>query len=139
MRRIFKGWAMMTEDNLLLEQQQSCATAETTMVPCPHVDLEKKATLLNLDDWQSLRWLNLREGKSARWISKQFGISRKTVLKYLKEPEAPRYRLSERRERPVTGPWRERVERIIEEDKCAPRKQRHTAKRIFERLRDEHG
>ena len=31
------------------------------------------------------------------------------------------------------------IYRILEEDRLAPRKQRHTAKRIFERLRDEHG
>ncbi len=31
------------------------------------------------------------------------------------------------------------IDRILEEDRSAPRKQRHTAKRIFERLRDEHG
>ena len=31
------------------------------------------------------------------------------------------------------------IDRILEDDHKAPRKQRHTAKRIFERLRDEHG
>jgi hypothetical protein len=31
------------------------------------------------------------------------------------------------------------IERILTEDKGRPNKQQHTAKRIFERLRDEHG
>ena len=31
------------------------------------------------------------------------------------------------------------IHQILEDDKKAPRKQRHTAKRVFERLRDEHG
>src|SRR3546814_13245370 len=31
------------------------------------------------------------------------------------------------------------IDRILEEDGSAPRKQRHTAKRIYDRLRDEHG
>jgi transposase len=93
--------------------------------------------LLKLDDWQSLRWLHLREGKSIRWISKHFGISRKTVGKYLKEPDAPRYRLNQTRSQPIVGPWREQVSGILAQDKTAPRKQRHTAKRIFERLVEE--
>jgi hypothetical protein len=31
------------------------------------------------------------------------------------------------------------IEAILEADRAAPPKQQHTAKRIFERLRDEHG
>jgi transposase len=31
------------------------------------------------------------------------------------------------------------IDRILEDDKSRPKKQQHTAKRIFERLRDEHG
>ncbi len=38
---------------------------------------------------------------------------------------------------PKIGPFRDRIREILEEDKTAPRKQRHTAKRIFERLREE--
>ncbi|NJL70846.1 MAG: IS21 family transposase [Candidatus Competibacteraceae bacterium] len=44
--------------------------------------------------------------------------------------------LQERARWPTTGPWHEQVAEIIEEDKKAPRKQRHTAKRIFERLKE---
>ncbi len=110
-------------------------TAETIMVSCPHQDLDRKTSLLELDSWQSIRWLHFREGKSVRWISKEFGIARRTISKYLEKPDAPRYTLNKPREKPVTGPWRENIEKIIEEDKAAPRKQRHTAKRIFERLK----
>jgi len=92
--------------------------------------------MLNLDDWQSLRWLYSREGKSIRWIAKHFGLNRRTVTKYVMEPNAPRYTCKNERARPTTGPWHEQVAEIIEEDKKAPRKQRHTAKRIFERLKE---
>ncbi len=37
------------------------------------------------------------------------------------------------------APFTEIIDRILEEDRTVHRKQRHTAKRIFERLRDEHG
>src|SRR5208337_3416615 len=35
--------------------------------------------------------------------------------------------------------WQGAIDAILEEDKSRPRRQRHTAKRIFERLREEHG
>ena len=60
------------------------------MVSCPMVDLEKKAPLLTLEEWTSIRWLHFRERKSVRWIAKEFKISRKTVAKYLEKPDAPR-------------------------------------------------
>jgi transposase len=40
--------------------------------------------------------------------------------------------------RPKLGAWIGIIDQILEEDKAEGRKQRHTAKRIFERLRDEH-
>src|SRR5215213_6829011 len=41
--------------------------------------------------------------------------------------------------RPRLGPFTAVIDRILEEDRSAPAKQRHTAKRIHERLRAEHG
>ena len=41
--------------------------------------------------------------------------------------------------RPKLGPWLGAIDAILEQDKTRPAKQRHTAKRIFERLKEEHG
>jgi len=120
-------------DGVLIEECPQL-TAKSIMVSCPLGDLDGKAPLLELDSWQSIRWLHFREGRSVRWIAREFGIARRTVSKYLNNPDAPRYSFSKPRSKPVTGQWREAIERIIEQDKEAPRKQRHTAKRIFERL-----
>jgi transposase len=95
--------------------------------------------VLTADDWTAIRWLHFREGKSARWIAKEFRLSRKTVAKYLEKPDAPRYTLSQLRAKPVADQWRTRIEEILETDKDAPRKQRHTARRIYHRLVDEAG
>jgi transposase len=116
------------------EIEHDSLTARPIMMSCPHGDLDGKTSLLELDSWQSIRWLHYREGRSIRWISKEFGIARRTVAKYLKEPDSPKYSLNQPRPKPVTGQWREAIEKILESDKEAPRKQRHTAKRIFERL-----
>lgn len=113
---------------------EGCLTAKTIMVSCPAVDLEKTAPMLSLDDWNSIRWLHRREGRSIRSIAKEFRISRKTVTKYLADPDPPKYHSTQARSKPVTDLWFPQVEQIVEDDKNAPRKQRHTAKRIFERL-----
>ena len=41
--------------------------------------------------------------------------------------------------RPKLGPWLGVIDAILADDKQRPAKQRHTAKRIFDRLRDAHG
>ncbi len=51
----------------------------------------------------------------------------------------PGYRRSKPVRRPKLDGFTGVIDRILEGDRSAPRKQRHTAKRIFERLRNEHG
>jgi transposase len=51
----------------------------------------------------------------------------------------PGYRRKEPAKRPKLGPWIGVIDAILEEDKSQPAKQRHTAQRIFDRLRAEHG
>jgi transposase len=68
-----------------------------------------------------------------------FGLHRETVSKMLRFSVPPGYRRSEPVRRPKLDAFTGVIDRILEEDRSAPRKQRHTAKRIFERLRDEHG
>jgi transposase len=50
----------------------------------------------------------------------------------------PGYRRQEPVKRPKLGPWVGVIDAIVEEDKTRPAKQRHTAKRVWERLREEH-
>jgi len=49
---------------------------------------------------------------------------------------APGYRLQAARFKPKIGAYLERIAQIIEEDKSLPKKQRHTAKRVYERIRE---
>jgi transposase len=50
----------------------------------------------------------------------------------------PGYRRQQPVKRPKLGPWVGVIDAILEDDKSKPVKQRHTAKRIFDRLRAEH-
>ncbi|MBC8159346.1 MAG: IS21 family transposase, partial [Alphaproteobacteria bacterium] len=76
---------------------------------------------------------------SRRAAARRFGIDRKTVAKILAHSEPPGYQRSQAPKRPKLGPFTDIIDRILEDDRTVQRKQRHTAKRIFERLRDEHG
>ncbi len=79
------------------------------------------------------------EGLSLREAARRFGIHRNTVRKMLAFSVPPGYRRRGPPARPRLGPFTAVIDRILEEDRSAPPKQRHTAKRIHERLRAEHG
>lgn len=79
------------------------------------------------------------EGKSQREAARIFGIDRKTVAKILKHSVPPGYQRSATPARPKLDPFVGIIDQILEADKAMLKKQRHTAKRIFERLRDEYG
>jgi transposase len=85
--------------------------------------------------WKEIRFAVLREEKSKREILRREGIHWETLKKILKHPEPPGYRLSQARHKPKVGPYLERIAQIIEEDSALPKKQRHTAKRIYERIK----
>ena len=79
------------------------------------------------------------DGLSQREAASRFGIGRETVRKMLRHSEPPGYRRRQPPKRPKLAPFTDIIDRILEEDRPVHRKQHHTAKRIFERLRDEHG
>jgi transposase len=78
------------------------------------------------------------EGKSQRAVAREFGLSRETVRKMLQYAVPPGYQRQQPIKRPKLGPWLGVIDAILNDDKQRPAKQRHTAKRIFERLKEEH-
>ena len=87
--------------------------------------------------WTDIRRKVLVEQVSKRQVMAEYGIHARTLEKILSNPEPPGYRMSTPRPRPVIGPFLGRIEEILKQDRDVPRKQRHTAKRIFDRLKDE--
>ena len=79
------------------------------------------------------------EGMSIREAAREFGLHRDTVRKMLEYSVPPGYRRQTPPKRPKLEPLVGVIDRILEDDRGVARKQRHTAKRIFQRLRDEHG
>ena len=86
--------------------------------------------------WTKVRLEVSRGEKSKRGVLRDEGIGWATLKKILEYSEPPGYRLQEARPKPKIGPYLERIAQIIEEDKALPKKQRHTAKRIYERIRE---
>ena len=91
------------------------------------------------EQYEDIRRLHKSEGLSGRRIVKLLGISRDTVSRYNNGEIVPGQRKPSERESPVTGPVKEMVLGYLAEDQAAPPKQKHTAKRIYERLCQEHG
>ena len=81
-------------------------------------------------DWQ-------RNQMSIRALADKYGVHRRTVREAVESPVPPP-RKSPPRPALVLDSVRELIDGMLAEDLAAPRKQRHTAKRISERLRAEH-
>ena len=79
------------------------------------------------------------QGMSRREAARLFGIDRRTVDKMLAFSTPPGYRRKKAPNRPKLDPFVGIIDQILEDDTKRLKKQRHTSKRIFERLRDEYG
>jgi transposase len=89
--------------------------------------------------WSEVRRRVLTGELSKRQACQEYKLHWDTLKKILGHSEPPGYRKQSERQKPVLGPFVAIIHEILEADKKAPPKQRHTAKRILERLRDEHG
>ncbi|MEV4418078.1 IS21 family transposase [Catellatospora sp. NPDC049609] len=77
------------------------------------------------------------ENLSIRALADKYGVHRRTVRQALESPwPAPRKQLPPRRSR--LDPFKPVIDQMLRDDLDAPRKQRHTVKRIFDRLVAEH-
>ena len=98
----------------------------------------KHRRMFKVELYGRVRRAVLVEGRSQRAVAREFGIARKTIQKMLRYSVPPGYQRQQAVKRPKLGPWLGVIDAILEEDKTRPAKQRHTAQRIFERLKAEH-
>lgn len=95
---------------------------------------------IEVDQYKLIRNLHTVKGQSQRCIARVLGLSRNTVRKYCEGATVPWERKTPDRKSPViTTEVLEFINQCLKEDQTAPRKQHHTAHRIFERLQKELG
>ncbi|NIP14266.1 MAG: IS21 family transposase, partial [Pseudomonadales bacterium] len=88
-----------------------------------------------MEEWLRIR-MRVHQGASIRSIQRETGLHFQTVKKILSHPEPPAFNCPARA-KPKIGPYLDRIAGILEADTSLPKKQRHTAKRIFEVLQAE--
>lgn len=91
-----------------------------------------------MEQFERIRRDRRDEGLSIRQLAVKYGVHRRTVRQALADPMPPE-RKSPEREAAVFGRYEQIVRDWLEADLDAPRKQRHTARRVWQRLVEEHG
>ena len=92
--------------------------------------------MLTVEDYGRIRIAH-RDGMSIRQIARRYGHSRRKIRQVLGESEPRPYTRRQGRPAPRLGPYKALIDQILAEDEQAPRKQRHTAAKLYRRLRDE--
>jgi transposase len=87
--------------------------------------------------FEAIRTDRRREQLSVRALAERHQVHRRTVRQAL-ESALPPARKSYPRSTPAVGPWTDIIDAWLEGDESVPRKQRHTARRIWQRLGAEH-
>ena len=89
--------------------------------------------------YEEVRRAVLVKGISKREVAKIYGINRRTVDKMCKYSIPPGYKNKKGKKYPKIGDYKEKIDKILKEDLEIGKKQRHTSKRIYERLKQEDG
>ena len=92
--------------------------------------------MLKMTEISNIRNLYFEEGKSITEINRITGKDRKTIKNYIDKEDWNKEEISEKIEKtfPKLDPYKEEIDKWLTDDKKAKRKQRHTAKRVFDRL-----
>jgi transposase len=92
----------------------------------------------DMEKWVEIRRQVLTGQLSKRGACKEYGLQWRTLQRILKHEEPAGYHLQEPRRKQKLARFLPIIHEILNQDQQAPKKQRHTAQRIFVRLRDEH-
>jgi len=87
--------------------------------------------------FEVIRREHREEGVSIRTLARHHNVHRRTVRQALASALPPP-RVVPVRTAPLVAPLRPIIRAWLDEDRSAPRKQRHTARRIWQRLTEEH-
>ena len=89
--------------------------------------------------YEQIRRSYERDGLSVRELARRFHVHRRDVRLALASAVPPERKVPQDRPAPALDRWKPTIDGWLEADRAAPRKQRHTARRVWQRLSEEHG
>ncbi|MFH1902538.1 MAG: helix-turn-helix domain-containing protein, partial [Candidatus Omnitrophota bacterium] len=95
--------------------------------------------MLTVDKKEAIRREHFLQRKSIRRIARELGCSRRTVRKALQDSDVPVYKRTAPTKYLVLQPVIPIIDNWLREDESQPKKQRHTARRVWIRLKEEAG
>jgi len=111
----------------------------SSTVPVSDAAAALEERLIKVVDIERIRYAHFREGSSIRELAQDLHHSRTTIRRALEDPGPWTYRRTRRRPAPVMDAVAPIIEGWLAADESVHRKQRHTARRIWQRLVAEHG
>lgn len=111
----------------------------SSTVPVSYAATVLEERLIKMVEIERIRYAHFREGTSIRELARALHHSRETIRRALEDPGPWTYRRTRRRPAPVMDAVAPIIMAWLVADEAVHRKQRHTARRIWQRLRDEHG
>jgi transposase len=94
--------------------------------------------MIGMGRYEGIRISKRVYGKSIHKISEETGHARQTIRKAL-SGEVCSYSTRQYQPYPALGPYLQTIDEWLEADKEQPKKQRHTGRRVYNRLKDEEG
>jgi transposase len=91
--------------------------------------------MISVEEREKMRRAYFNDKKSIRQIAKELHVARKTVCKAIESAEAEAYRLSRPRVAPILGPYKQRIDELLNENEHLPPKQRYTSHTICKEIR----
>ena len=93
--------------------------------------------MITVIDRERIRRAYYIEGKSMRQIEREMHHGYWTIRKAIESAEHQPYTLSQPKPAPKLGPYKERIDKLLEKERTLPRKQRYTTHKIYELMQEE--
>jgi transposase len=90
--------------------------------------------MIEVEDVEKIRIAYFRDGLSIREIGRTQHHSRRVIRRAIESADPGEYRLVQERPAPVLGPWKAKIDALWDESQKMPRKQRYTARKIYQEL-----
>jgi transposase len=106
------------------------------MIPNPRKRLGARK-VYKVETYALVRHAYYNAGKSQRAIAREMGLNRRTIQRMLKHSAPLGYERTQPPQEPKLSEHKSWIDEILESDKRVHRKQKHTARRIYDRLKEE--